>query len=136
MFDILSLISKKKRQTNSGWHSFNAVCCIHRGHRADTRYRGGIKFDGSTNWVMHCFNCSYSCNFVLGKTISAKTRQFLSWCGVDNEQIQQWSLESLKHKDFLDFVKIDSLNTKVNMLIYFLKYCTRNKSCVWGSLFF
>ena len=105
MFDILSLVPGKKKQTNSGWHSFNAVCCVHRGHRPDTRYRGGIKFDGQTNWVMHCFNCNYSCSFVLGKNISVKTRQFLSWLGVDNEQVQQWNLESLKHKDILDFTK-------------------------------
>ena len=105
MFDILSLIPGKKKHTNSGWHSFNALCCVHRGHRADTRYRGGIKFDGQTNWVMHCFNCSYSCSFVLGKTLSPKTRQLFTWMGVDQEQIQLWSLESLKQKDLLDFTQ-------------------------------
>jgi len=63
---------------------------------------------------MHCFNCSYSCSFVLGKSISGKTRQFLSWCGVDNEQIQQWSLESLKHKDFLDFTQPKKVRETIN----------------------
>jgi hypothetical protein len=53
---------------------------------------------------MHCFNCNYSCSFTLGRTINSKTRQFLIWCGVDNEQIQRWSLESLQHKDILDFI--------------------------------
>lgn len=101
MFDILSLISGKKRQTHSGWVSFNAVCCGHRGHRADTRHRGGVKMDGN-NWVMHCFNCGYSCSFTLGKTINSKTKQFLQWLGVDKDQIQKWSLESLQHRDLLD----------------------------------
>ena len=104
MFDILSVIPGKKRQTSSGWNSFNALCCSHRGHRPDTRFRGGIKFAGQTNWVMHCFNCSYSCSFTLGKTINSKTRQFLIWCGVDSEQVQRWSLESLQNKDILDFI--------------------------------
>jgi hypothetical protein len=104
MFDILSIIPGKKKQTSSGWTSFNALCCSHRGHTPDRRGRGGIKFDGQTNWVMHCFNCNYSCSFTLGRTINNKTRQFLTWCGVDNEQIQRWSLESLQHKDILDFI--------------------------------
>jgi hypothetical protein len=104
MFDILSIIPGKKKQTSSGWTSFNALCCSHRGHTPDRRGRGGIKFDGQTNWVMHCFNCNYSCSFTLGRTINSKTRQFLIWCGVDNEQIQRWSLESLQHKDILDFI--------------------------------
>jgi len=104
MFDILSIIPGKKKQTSSGWTSFNALCCSHRGHTSDRRGRGGIKFDGQTNWVMHCFNCNYSCSFTLGRTINSKTRQFLTWCGVDNEQIQRWSLESLQHKDILDFI--------------------------------
>jgi len=103
MFDILSLTPGKKKQTSSGWTSFNAICCGHRGHKADRRSRGGIKFDGNTNWVMHCFNCGFSCSFTLGKSISPKTRQFLVWCGADSEQVQRWSLESLQNKDLLDF---------------------------------
>lgn len=105
MFDILSLIPGKRKLTSSGWYSFNAICCGHLGHKADRRSRGGIKFDGQNNWSYHCFNCGYKCNFSLGKSISEKTRKFLTWCGVDKEQVQRWSLESLKHKDLLDFTK-------------------------------
>jgi hypothetical protein len=115
MFDILSLIPGRRKQTNSGWTSFNAVCCHHRGHRPDTRQRGGLKFDGA-NWVMHCFNCNYSCNFVLGKSIGAKTRQFLVWLGVDSADIQRWNLESLQNKDLLELYlqrkKIENIKFK------------------------
>jgi len=103
MFDILALIPGKKKKTGSGWYSFNAICCSHRGHREDKRSRGGIKYDGINNWVMHCFNCGYSCSFTLGMSITSKTRQFLLWCGVDSDQIQRYSLESLQKKDLLDF---------------------------------
>ena len=103
MFDILSIIPGRKKKTSGGWTSFNAICCSHRGHRPDDRFRGGIKFDGQTNWVYHCFNCSYSCSFTLGRVITDRTRQFLLWCGVDDQQIQRWNLESLRNKDFLDF---------------------------------
>lgn len=105
MFDITSLIPGRKKQTHSGWLSFNAVCCGHRGHKTDKRSRGGIKFDGQTNWMYHCFNCGFSCGFTLGKTISMKTRQLLTWCGIDSDQIQRWNLESLQNKDLLDFTQ-------------------------------
>jgi len=104
MFDITSLIPGRKKQTQSGWISFNAICCGHRGHKPDRRSRGGLKLEGN-NWVMHCFNCSYSCNFTLGKQIGPKTKQFLKWCGCDETQIQRWSLESLQHKDALDLIQ-------------------------------
>lgn len=105
MFDILSIIPGRKKLTSSGWHSFNAVCCSHFGHKSDRRMRGGIKFDGQVNWSYHCFNCGFKCNFVLGRSIPFKTRQLLNWCGIDESQVGRWNLESLQQKDFLDFTK-------------------------------
>ena len=110
MFDITSLIPGRKKQTQSGWMSFNAICCSHLGHKPDRRGRGGLKIDGN-NWVMHCFNCGYKCSFQLGRTINVKTRQFLKWCGSDEEQIQRWNLESLQHKDLLDFTSNKKIHT-------------------------
>lgn len=104
MFDILSIIPGKKKNTSSGWTSFNAICCGHFGHKPDKRSRGGIRFDGN-NWAYHCFNCGYKCSFTLGRQITAKTRQLLKWCGIDELEIQRWNLESLQQKDLLDFTK-------------------------------
>jgi hypothetical protein len=104
MFDITSLVPGRKKQTQSGWISFNAICCGHRGHKPDRRGRGGLKLDGN-NWVMHCFNCGFSCSFTLGKSISDKTRKFLQWCGADEKEIQLWNLESLQKKDILDLIQ-------------------------------
>jgi len=112
MFDILSIIPGKKKTTSSGWISFNAVCCGHHGHKADRRMRGGIKFDGN-NWVYHCFNCGYSCAFTLGRSINTKTTKLLQWCGIDPEQIQRWSLESLQRKDLLDFTHTRKHKSKI-----------------------
>jgi DNA primase len=111
MFDILNLIPGKKRPTASGWHSFNAVCCHHRGHRPDSRHRGGIRFDGN-NWVMHCFNCGFKCSFTLGQSIGQKTRTFLGWLGIDSDQIQRWNLESLQNKDLLQLTVRKKENIK------------------------
>jgi hypothetical protein len=112
VFDILQLIPGKKKVTQSGWQSFNAVCCHYRGHKADRRSRGGIKFDGE-NWSYHCFNCGFKCNFVLGRSISKNTRTLLSYCGLDKDDINKYSLESLQHKDLLDFVKVKREKTKI-----------------------
>lgn len=114
MFDILTLIPGRKKRTTTGWHSFNAVCCHHRGHKADKRSRGGIKFD-ENNWTYHCFNCNFKAGFVLGKNISEKTRTLLKWCGADDDQISGWNLYSLKHRDLLDL----SLNKKSKKKISF-----------------
>jgi len=112
MFDILSVLPGKKKQTSSGWTSFNAICCTHFGHRQDKRMRGGIKFDG-TNWSMHCFNCGFKCNFVLGRSISTKTRNLLVWSGIDEHQVKRWSLESLQQKDLIDFTQPKKQKIKI-----------------------
>lgn len=104
MFDILTLVPGKKKSTGSGWCSFNAPCCHHRGHKADKRGRGGIKFSENDNWSYHCFNCNFKCGFTLGKSLSSNLRQFLVWCGVDNNEITKWNFESLRHKDLLELI--------------------------------
>jgi len=75
--------------------------------------RGGIKFDGQTNWVYHCFNCGYSCAFTMGRSINQKTTNLLNWCGIDTEQIQRWSFESLQRKDLLDFTHTRKHKSKI-----------------------
>lgn len=112
MFDILNVIPGKKKLTQSGWYSFNAICCHHRGHKSDKRGRGGIRLDGE-NWSMHCFNCGFKCGFMLGKSITKNTKQLLIWSGIDEQQIQRWSLESLQHKDLLNFVQIKKSKKKI-----------------------
>jgi len=105
VFDILQLIPGKKKLTQSGWHSFNAVCCGYRGHKADKRGRGGIRKEGE-NWSYHCFNCGFKTGFTLGKQFTKNTRQLLIWSGMDIDDVNKFNLESLQHKDLLDFVKV------------------------------
>lgn len=112
MFDILSIVPGKKKHTQSGWYSFNAICCQHQGHRPDKRSRGGILISDNS-WNYHCFNCGYKCNFMLGKSLSKNTRKLLSWCNIDDEQIRRWNLESLQHKDLLDYVSVKKEKVKI-----------------------
>jgi hypothetical protein len=113
MFDILSIIPGKKKKSQSGWYSFNAVCCHHNGHKADRRGRGGIKFSENDNWSYHCFNCGFKCGFALGKSLTKNTRLLLSYAGIDKEQLDKWSFESLQHRDLLDIVKVTREKKKV-----------------------
>jgi len=103
MFDILTIVPGKKKQTQSGWTSFNAPCCHHNGHNPDKRMRGGIKTNGD-DWNYHCFNCGFKCGFKLGRAISKRTRNFLTWCNMPDQDINKWSLHSIQHKDLIDSI--------------------------------
>jgi hypothetical protein len=98
MIDVVSFLPGKRKQTASGWISFNAPCCIHRGDSQDKRQRGGIKPSPDGSWSYHCFNCGYTASFVLGRNLTFKARRLLEWMNVPTEEIERINLESLKHK--------------------------------------
>jgi DNA primase len=98
MIDVISFLPVKKKQTASGWISFNAPCCVHRGDTQDKRSRGGIKPAADGSWSYHCFNCGYTASFVLGRNLTFKARRLLEWMNVPQEEIERINLESLKHK--------------------------------------
>jgi len=98
MIDVVSFLPGKRKQTASGWISFNAPCCIHRGDTQDKRQRGGIKPAPDGSWSYHCFNCGYTASFVLGRNLTFKARKLLEWLNVPREEIERINLESLKHK--------------------------------------
>ena len=98
MIDVVSFLPGKRKQTASGWISFNAPCCIHRGDSQDKRQRGGIKPGADGSWSYHCFNCGYTASFVLGRNLTFKARKLLEWMNVPQEEIERINLESLKHK--------------------------------------
>ena len=98
MIDVVSFLPGKRKQTASGWISFNAPCCIHRGDTQDKRQRGGIKPSPDGSWSFHCFNCGYTASFVLGRNLTFKARKLLEWMNVPREEIERINLESLKHK--------------------------------------
>lgn len=98
MLDILSYLPAKRKPSPQGWLSFNAVCCHHNGQTADRRGRGGIKVT-EQGWSYHCFNCSYTASFTLGRTLSFKARRLLDWMGVPDNEIEMLNLESLRHRN-------------------------------------
>ena len=88
MIDVLNYLPAQKKNTSSGWISFNAVCCVHNHQSADRRGRGGIKVSDQ-GWSYHCFDCGYTASFIIGRNLSVKSRRLLKWLGVaemtDNE---------------------------------------------------
>lgn len=97
MLDILAYLPAKRKPSPQGWLSFNAVCCQHNGQSADRRGRGGIKVT-EQGWSYHCFNCSYTASFMLGRSLSFKARRLLTWMGVPDSEIDMLNLESLRHR--------------------------------------
>jgi hypothetical protein len=97
MFDVLSYLPARRKQTASGWISFNAVCCSHNGQNVDKRSRGGLK-QSDQGWSYHCFNCGYTASFIIGRNVSLKARRLLAWLNVPQEEIERINLESLRHR--------------------------------------
>jgi len=98
----LSILPSKRKTSQSGWLSFNAVCCQHNGHNVDTRGRGGIKTNGDGHLSYHCFNCNFKTSFTPGRALSFKYRRFLKWLGADQTEIQRLVIEALRLKDLVN----------------------------------
>jgi hypothetical protein len=98
MIDVVSFLPSRRKNTSSGWISFNAPCCVHRGENPDRRQRGGLKPTSEGGFSFHCFNCGYTASFVPGRNLTFKARKLLEWLGVDRTTIEQINLESLKHR--------------------------------------
>jgi hypothetical protein len=104
MIDITNYLPGKKKQTPSGWISFNAPCCTHNGQSADNRLRGGLKA-ADQGWSYHCFNCGYTASFILGRSVSFKARRLLSWFGVADRDIELLNLESMRHRSVYGIIE-------------------------------
>ena len=89
-----SLIPPKHKKTPSGWISFNAPCCHHRGHGHDDRQRGGIIYKDGL--VYHCFNCGYSTGWRPGLPIGEKLKSLVLWLGGSDDDVKRMVFEALK----------------------------------------
>jgi len=97
VIDLLLYLPGKRKQSNSGWISFNAPCCVHNGESADRRQRGGVKIT-EQGWSFHCFNCGFTASFILGRNLSFKARRLLTWMNVPPEEIERINLDSMRHR--------------------------------------
>jgi len=90
-----TLLPPRTKTSPSGWLSFNAPCCHHRGHKPDTRKRAGIRFDGE-GIVYNCFNCKFSTGWQPGLPFGEKIKTLSRWLGAGEDIINEMIFESLK----------------------------------------
>jgi hypothetical protein len=90
-----SLLPPRTKSSPSGWTSFNASCCHHRGHKQDTRKRAGVRFDNA-GIVYNCFNCKFSTGWQPGSVVGEKLKTLARWMGADEETIKNLVIESIK----------------------------------------
>jgi hypothetical protein len=94
---LLAVLPPNRKKTPSGWESFNAPCCHHRGNRQDNRKRGGIMVTGE-GFTFHCFNCGFKAGWTPGKLLSQNTRKLFGWLGIPETEVQKIALEALKEQ--------------------------------------
>lgn len=90
-----TLLPPRTKTSPSGWLSFNAPCCQHRGHKPDTRKRAGVRFDGE-GIVYNCFNCKFTTGWQPGSPFGEKMKSLCSWLGANDTDIKELVFESLK----------------------------------------
>jgi len=95
---ILSLIPGRRKTTPSGWISFDAVCCHHRGQAADTRSRGGILTTSESGFQYHCFNCGFKAGWSPGRLLSANTKRLCQWLGMSADDISKLNFELMRQQ--------------------------------------
>jgi hypothetical protein len=96
---LTALLPGKRKQTPSGWISFNAVCCHHRGETLDDRGRGGVLPNANGGFSYHCFNCNFKAGWIPGNLLSINTKQLFRWLGLSETDISKLGLAALKLRD-------------------------------------
>ena len=87
---LLSHLPAKRKQTPSGWISFNAPCC------GEKRGRGGFIVNAGDAVSYHCFNCQYKASWQPGRTISQKMSKLMRLLNIPDDVINQLRLEALR----------------------------------------
>lgn len=89
----------KRKSTPSGWIKFNAVCCQHNGHSADTRARGGMISNPDGGVSYHCFNCGFKTSWQPGRNLSRGLRRLMQWLNVSDDLINRVALEVMRENE-------------------------------------
>ena len=96
---ILTSLPTARKKTPSGWTSFNAPCCVHNGETADKKKRGGIMTSADGTVSYHCFNCGFKASYVIGRKLTYKMRQFMSYIGIPEDTIRKLAIEAMREEE-------------------------------------
>ena len=97
----LGILPSKRRRSQAGWLSFNAVCCPHNGESTDTRGRGGIIANADGGISYSCFNCKFKTSYTPGRPLSFKFRKLLGWLGADPNEVKRLVIEAVRLKNLI-----------------------------------
>lgn len=90
-----TLLPPRAKHSPSGWTSFNAPCCHHRGHKPDTRKRAGMRFEAN-GIVYNCFNCKFTTGWQPGSSFGEKMKTLSRWLGASEDTVKELIFEALK----------------------------------------
>lgn len=96
---LLSHLPSRRKNTPSGWTSFNSPCCHYRGEKPDSRQRGGILVNEQGGFQYHCFNCGFKAGWTPGHFLSKNTKSLFKWLGLNDTEIGQLNLYTIKVRD-------------------------------------
>ena len=96
---ILTSLPANRKKTPSGWISFNAPCCVYNGESADKKKRGGIMTSADGTVSYHCFNCGFKASYVIGRKLTYKMRQFMSYIGIPDDTIRKLAIEAMREEE-------------------------------------
>ena len=96
---ILTSLPANRKKTPSGWISFNAPCCVYNGETADKKKRGGLMTSADGTVSYHCFNCGFKTSYVIGRKLTYKMRQFMSYIGIPEDTIRKLAIEAMREEE-------------------------------------
>lgn len=101
---VLAYLPAKRKATQGGWTSFNAPCCVHNGHSADTRGRGGLIANPDGGVSYHCFNCGFKTSWQPGRNLSYKMRRLLEWMNAPDSVINKLTLDVMRENEGIEAI--------------------------------
>ena len=132
---ILTSLPAGRKKTPSGWISFNAPCCVHNGETADKKKRGGLMSSADGTVSYHCFNCGFKASYVIGRKLTYKMRQFMSYIGIPEDTIRKMAIEPMREeegdtkyeqKKFVTFSKRELPKNTHNLEVWLEKYVAKD----------
>lgn len=84
----------KRRMGSKGWITCNAVCCHHRGHKKDKRFRGNFLFTPEGGIVYNCYNCEFKTVYDR-MHLSRNFENLMVWMGISDEDVKRVKLQIL-----------------------------------------
>ena len=109
----LTLLPPKRKRSQSGWLSFNAVCCSHNGESVDTRGRAGVIANPDGGISYSCFNCKFKASYTPGRPLGFKFRKLLRWLGADQNEVQRLVFEALRVKELIQPEQVKEPEEKI-----------------------